>query len=256
MKVVILCGGAGTRLREYTESIPKPMLHVGDRPILWHIMKSYAHYGFRDFILCLGYRGGAIKDYFVHYDDWKHHDFRLSGGRVENSLPVENDVHQWSITFADTGLDTNTGGRIKRIEKYIDEDCFFATYGDGLSDIDLRELLAFHRRSGKIATVTCVNPRFHFGLFEFNSKGEIVGFQEKPTLDHWVNGGFFVFGRAIFDYLEPNSVLEREPMERLAREGQLAAHKFTGFWKCMDTYKDREELNALWKRDDCPWRVW
>lgn len=231
MKTVILCGGEGTRLREHTNSIPKPMVMVGDKPILWHIMKIYTHYGFNDFILCLGYKGDVIKDCFKNDEDW-------------------------NITFADTGLKTNTGGRIKRVEKYIEDDTFFATYGDGLSDIDLNDLLKYHKSKNKIATLTAIKPLSPFGMLEIDSNNLVTDFKEKPILDHWINGGFFVFDNGIFDYISENDVLEKEVFERLAKDANLCAYKHTGFWKCMDTYKDNLELNKMWESDQARWAVW
>jgi len=231
MKTAILCGGEGTRLREHTNSIPKPMVMIGDKPILWHIMKIYAHYGFNDFILCLGYKGDVIKDYF------------------------KNDEN-WNITFADTGLKTNTGGRIRRVEKYIEDDTFFATYGDGLSNIDLNDLLEYHRSKDKVATLTAVKPLSPFGMLEIDSNNLVADFKEKPVLDHWINSGFFVFNVGVFDYINENDVLEKEVFERLAKDNNLSAYKHTGFWKCMDTYKDNLELNRMWESNQARWAVW
>jgi len=225
MKVVILCGGRGHRFKEYTDAVPKPLIPIGERPILWHIMRYYEDFGFRNFILCLGYMGNEIRNYFTE----------------------ENRRH-WTITFAETGLDTNTGGRIKKIEKLIHEDVFLATYGDGLSDLDLGALLDFHRAQGRIATLTSVRPHSPFGVVHIDADGLVSAFEEKPVLDHWINGGFFVFNRGIFGYLDENDVLEKKPFIRLAQERQLAAFKFKGFWKCMDTYKDNLELNDLWTK--------
>jgi len=231
MKTVILCGGEGTRLREHTNSIPKPMVIIGDKPILWHIMKIYTHYGFNDFILCLGYKGDVIKDYFKNDEDW-------------------------NVTFADTGLKTNTGGRIKRVEKYIEDDTFFVTYGDGLSDIDLNDLLEYHKSKNKVATLTAVKPLSPFGMLEIDSNNMVTDFKEKPILDHWINGGFFVFDVGVFDYIGENDVLENEVFERLAKDNNLSAYKHTGFWECMDTYKDNLELNRMWESNQARWAVW
>ncbi len=230
MKTVILCGGKGTRMKEFTNSIPKPMVCVGDKPILWHIMKLYSHFGFDEFILCLGYKGERIKEYFEESD--------------------------WDIIFADTGEDTNTGGRIKKIEKYITEDTFFATYGDGLANIDIRKLLDFHLKHGKIATLTAVQPYSQFGILEMNGSGIIMNFKEKPRLNNWINGGFFVFNRKVFRYLDENDVLEKKPFELLAAEKQLMAYKHKDFWECMDTYKDNVELNEMWSNNKAKWAVW
>jgi len=230
MKTVILCGGKGTRMKEFTNSIPKPMVCVGDKPILWHIMKIYSHFGFNEFVLCLGYKGEKIKEYFRE--------------------------SEWDIIFAETGENTNTGGRIKRIEKYIGEDNFFATYGDGLANIDLQKLLDFHLGHGKMATLTAVQPYSQFGILEMAKNGTILDFKEKPKLDNWINGGFFVFNSRIFEYLGENDILEKAPFERLAAEKQLMAYKHGSFWECMDTYKDNVELNEMWTGNNAKWAVW
>lgn len=233
MRTVILCGGEGTRLRELTESIPKPLVEIGGKPILWHIMKIYSYYGFNDFILCLGYKGNLIEEYFK-----------------------KNKEENWNIIFADTGLKTNTGGRIKKIEKYIDDEIFLANYGDGLADINLNKLLSFHKRMNKIATITCVNPVSQFGIIKINDSNLITAFKEKPLLNQWINGGFFVFNKKIFDYLTGDDILEKRPFETLAKERQIVAYKFSGFWDCMDTFKDMQLLNELWQKENAPWKVW
>jgi len=233
MQVVILCGGRGTRLRGHFSDTPKPLVEIGGKPILWHIVKMYSHYGFNDFIFCLGYKAELIKKFF----------------RAEKEK-------NWKIRFVDTGLNTNTGGRIKKIEKLICSETFFATYGDGLSDLDLRRLLRFHRHKGRIATITCVKPRSPFGIAQIDRSGQVVGFKEKPFLNQWVNGGFFVFERRIFDYLKASDILEKDSFGRLIREGQLAAYKFKGFWDCMDTYKDHLVLNELWAQGNALWAKW
>jgi glucose-1-phosphate cytidylyltransferase len=255
MKVVILCGGMGTRLREYTENIPKPLVEVGGRPILWHIMKLYSSFGYNEFILCLGYKGEMIKQYFMDYKSWKNKDFTLHLDKNSHIEDHDSPEEEWKITFVDTGLETNTGGRIRKIEKYITEEEFFATYGDGLSSINLNELLAFHRQKNKTATITCVQPLSQFGIIEIDQNSVITNFKEKPPLDHWVNGGFFVFKKEFFNYLENNSVLEKEPFERASKKGEIAAYKFKGFWKCMDTFKDSQDLNTLWKGGNAPWKI-
>jgi glucose-1-phosphate cytidylyltransferase len=231
MKTVILCGGEGTRLKEITESIPKPLVEIGGKPILWHIMKIYSHYGFNDFVLCLGYKGELIEKYFK-----------------------DNPESDWSIEFVDTGAKTNTGGRIKKIEKFISDDLFFATYGDGLANIDLNSLLKFHNDKKKIATITCANPLSQFGVLDVEDD-LVLGFKEKPPLNQWINGGFFVFDKRIFDYLTEDSVLEKEPFEKLANLKEIAAYKFNEFWECMDTFKDMQLLNKLWKDGKAPWKV-
>jgi glucose-1-phosphate cytidylyltransferase len=234
MKTVILCGGRGTRLGERGVSVPKALIEIGERPVLWHLMKLYAHQGLRDFVLCLGYLGDSIEQYFR-----------------------EHNGEDWRITFAQTGLDTNTGGRVKRVQHHIgSDDLFCVTYGDGLADMDLSALLAFHRRHGKLATLTAVHPRSSFGILKLDDRNAVTEFEEKPVMKEWINGGFFVFNRAVFDYLDEDCVLEREPLERLARERQLIAYPHTGFWKCMDTYKDNVELNQLWEAGQADWKVW
>jgi glucose-1-phosphate cytidylyltransferase len=256
MQTVILCGGRGMRLREYAEAIPKGLVEVGGWPILWHIMKSYAHYGFKDFTLTLGYLGERIKEYFLNYNAWPGLDLRVRLGSNDPPEPLRQAPEDWTITFADTGLDTNTGGRIKRIEPYVGEDVFFVTYGDGLSDIDLAALLAFHRSHGRIATVTVVKPRLTFGLLDIDTDQRVTRFTEKPVLSGWINGGFFVFNRRVFDYLEEDDVLELEPMAKLAADGELMAFRHEGFWACMDTYKDTVDLNAAWSAGEAPWWTW
>lgn len=231
MQTVILCGGKGTRLREYTENIPKPLVEIGGKPILWHIMKIYSHYGFNDFILCLGYKGELIREYFE--------------GKSE-----------WDITFADTGQDTNTGGRIKKIEKFIEHEIFLTTYSDGLANIDLKALLSYHKLKKRVVTLTCVNPICQFGILEIDNDSTITKFKEKPLLNQWINGGFFVFNKEIFNYLGKNDILEKSPFERLAEQRKISAYKFTGFWTCMDTYKDTQILNELWDNGNAPWKVW
>lgn len=257
MKVVILCGGKGTRLREQTEVLPKPLVEIGGRPILWHIMKYYSSQGFNDFVLCLGYLGEKIKQFFLDYDGWRHHDFQLTlGAPLEERVRPLTHPERWTIAFADTGLETNTGGRIKRIARYLEGQPFLATYGDGLTDMNLQKLIAFHRHQRRIATLTAVNPSSSFGLVNLDDDGLVRGFREKPRIDDWINGGFFVFEPEIFDYLEDDSVLEREPFERLALDGQLAAYRHCGFWQCMDTYKDTLDLDGRWRGGEPPWRVW
>ena len=256
IQTVVLCGGKGTRLREYTEAIPKVLVEVGARPILWHIIKGYAEHGCGEFILALGYLGDRIKEYFIEQEGWRGRDVRLRLGSGEPPELLKNGGHGWSITLVDTGLETNTGGRIKRLRRHLRDGVFFATYGDGVSDLDLRRLLEFHRSHGRIATVTVVRPRLNFGLLEVSADDRVTSFREKPQLDGWINGGFFVFDQRVFDYLEDDSVLEREPMERLAADGQLMAYRHEGFWACMDTYKDQADLNAAWASGQAPWRTW
>lgn len=256
MKVVILCGGKGTRMRDMAEYIPKPLVTVGGRPIIWHIMKIYAKYGFRDFILCLGYKGSMIKEYFVHHD-WMNNDFTLDLSSNQKKILTGNrDLEDWKVTFVDTGQDTMTGGRIKRIEKYIDGEEFMVTYGDGLANIDVNRLLEHHRMMGKLATLTAIHPTSQFGVLE-HGDGLVKTFKEKPRLDGIINGGFFVFSRKVFRYLKDDStILEDEPLKQLARDGNLALYEHLDFWKCMDTPKDADELNQLWDSGRAAWKVW
>lgn len=258
MKVAILCGGLGTRLREETEYRPKPMVPIGARPILWHIMKTYAAFGHRDFALALGYKGEVIKDYFLNYE-LRNSDFTLElGSKDVTRLTPNGDGHDWRVTFIDTGENTMTGGRVKRLAAHLqDEEAFMLTYGDGVADLDLAALLAFHKRSGCAATVTGVRPLARFG--ELIVKGDrVIRFAEKPDQgDAWINGGFFVMTPKIFDYIEgDHTFLEHEPLERLAQDGQLAVFKHDGYWHPMDTYRDTQHLNELWQSGKAPWKRW
>lgn len=230
MKTVILCGGRGTRFNEYTQEMPKPLIKIGEKPILWHLMKYYSDFGFNDFILCTGYLGEKIKEYFT-----------------------ENNSENWNLEFVDTGQETNTGGRVKKIEEFIEEENFFCTYADGLADIDLNKLLEFHLQEKKVATITAVKPLSQFGVLEINDSNEIQSFKEKPLLDFFINGGFFVFKKEIFNYLNDESVLEKEPFEKLAAEKQITAFKHSGFWKCMDTFKDMLEFKDLIEKEKAAW---
>lgn len=258
MKVVILCGGQGTRLREETEFRPKPMVEIGARPILWHIMKAYAYYGFTDFVLCTGYKGEMIKEYFLNYEAMNN-DFTIRLGRG-NRIDFHGNHSEkgWSVTIADTGEDAMTGARVKRVEKYIDDKELMLTYGDGLANINMKKLLSFHRSSGKIGTITGVHPVSRFG--EITSKnGQVKKFSEKPQSSQiYISGGFFVFKRSIFKYLseEDNCILEKEPLERLTKENELAMHSHSGFWHCMDTYRDYLFLKNLWQKNNAPWKIW
>jgi len=257
MKVVILCGGLGTRLREETEFRPKPLVEVGSRPVLWHIMKSYAHYGFQEFVLCLGYRGNMIKDYFLNYEAMNN-DFTITLGQKSQILLDGSHQEQgFRVTLAETGLETMTGGRLKRIAKYVGEDTFMMTYGDGLSDVDIGRLLEFHRSHGRLATVTTVRPVVRFGVLDIGEEDRVLEFKEKPMSEGWINAGFFVFNTGIFDYLSGDDcILERAPLERLAREGKLAAYRHEGFFFAMDTYRDYQHLSQLWASGKAPWKVW
>ena len=256
MKVVILCGGLGTRLREETEVRPKPMVEIGGKPILWHIMKIYSAFGFNEFIICLGYKGYMIKEYFSNYF---LHQSDVTIDIKSNKIEVPNNVCEpWKVTLVDTGLNTMTGGRIKRIKNYIKNETFMVTYGDGVGNIDLKKLLDFHKNHGKYATLTAVQPLGRFGALEINTKDEIINFQEKPKGDKaWINGGFFVLEPQIFDYINGDETIwEREPLEKLAKDGQLAAYRHKGFWMCMDTLRDKKELETLWNSGNPPWKIW
>lgn len=255
-KVVILCGGRGTRMQSETEFKPKPLVEIGRKPILWHIMKIYSFYGFNDFILCLGYRGYMIREYFLHYE-LMNNDFTLTLGSNDIRIYNQSKEKNWKITFVDTGENAQTGARVKRIEKYIKEDIFMLTYGDGVANIDIRKLLNFHRSHNKIGTVTGVHPSSRFG--ELVIRGDsVVEFGEKPQIkDGFINGGFFVFHRKFFNYLkdEDDCYLEKEPLENLARDGELKVYKHEDFWQCMDTQRELDILNKLWETG-APWKVW
>jgi glucose-1-phosphate cytidylyltransferase len=256
MKTVILAGGFGTRITEKSHMIPKPMIEIGDQPILWHIMKSYSVYGFNDFIICAGYKQHVIKEYFheycLHRSDLTF-DF-ADGGK----MTVHNNVSEpWKVTVIDTGLNTMTGGRIKRVQKYIGNETFMLTYGDGVSDVPIDKLVAFHRKVGKFATLTAVQPEGRFGFLDMD--GNIIkSFREKSHSDvGWINGGFMVLEPAVFDYIDGDeTVLEKEPLERLAGDRQMNAYKHDGFWQCMDTMRDKILLDKLWAGPDCPWKKW
>ncbi|MEM7815223.1 MAG: glucose-1-phosphate cytidylyltransferase [Candidatus Aenigmatarchaeota archaeon] len=256
MQVVILCGGLGTRLREETEFRPKPMVEIGGKPILWHIMKIYSHFGFNEFILCTGYKKEVIKNYFLNYEAMSN-DCTIRLGSSHNIAIHGDSGDNWIITIADTGQETQTGGRVKRIEKYIRGNEFMLTYGDGLANIDIAKLAQFHHQHGKIGTVTGVRPSARFGELTIDAD-KVVSFAEKPqTSQSYINGGFFVFNRKIFDYI-PNSttsIFEREPLENLARDGQLMVYRHDGFWQCMDTFRELTLLNELWAKG-APWKVW
>ena len=261
MKVVILCGGKGTRLREETEYRPKPMVPIGSRPILWHIMKIYAACGFTDFVLCLGYKGDMIKDFFRNYL-WLTSQVTLRLGREANvKFHDHHPEEDWTVTLADTGEDTLTAGRIRRIKQFIGDDPeFFLTYGDGVGNIDLAGSLAFHRRHGKKLTVTAVRPPGRFGELDIAPQGQVRAFNEKPqAAEGRINGGFFVASRSVFDYLGPDAdqiMFEQKPVQTMAREGQLMAFAHDGFWQPMDTFSEYSLLNRLWTEGAAPWKTW
>ena len=256
MKVVILAGGFGTRLSEETDIKPKPMVEIGGYPIIRHIMKIYSAYGYNDFIVCLGYKGYLIKEYFANY--FLHMSdvtFNLKTGEM---ILQHSNSEDWKVTLVDTGLNTMTGGRIKRIKKFIGNKTFMLTYGDGVSDIDIGKLVDFHKKHHKYATLTAVKPPGKFGSLSLDKSGKLVNFTEKPVDDGaWINGGFFVLEPTIFDYIEGDDTSwEREPLEKLTKDGQLIAYKHYGFWKCMDTLSDKRKLEELWRSNNSPWKIW
>lgn len=256
LPVVILCGGQGTRMKGAT-STKKELVEVGERPILWHVMKIYATYGHTRFILTLGYEAEEIKRYFLDYEPM-HYDFTIRLGKPDSvSYHQSNAETNWEVTLADTGLDTDKGSRVYRVAEHIDTDTFFVTYGDGVGDVDLDALLAFHRQHGRLATVTGVHPRSQYGVLDVTDDQQILGFGEKPMLDHWINAGFMVFEREVLDYLAGGDDvnLERETLPALAAEGELMMYRHTGFWRSMDTFKDALKLDAIW-RESAPWKVW
>lgn len=254
MKVIILAGGFGTRLSEYTETIPKPMVTVGGRPILWHIMRGYAHFGHKDFYLALGYKAEVIKEYFLHYRSLNA-DFTvdLSSGMVEPHRAEDTD---WRVTLVQTGLESMTGGRVKRLQSFIGNEAFMLTYGDGVADVDLGALLEFHKSHGKMVTVSAVRPSARFGELEMQDQ-QVITFQEKPqTGQGWINGGYFIIEPEFFDLIEGDEmILEREPLEKAASMGELMAYQHDGYWQCMDTKRDRDHLEELWAKDRAPWKV-
>ena len=260
MKAVLLAGGLGTRMREETEFRPKPMVEVGGKPVLWHIMKIFSTFGVTDFVVCTGYRGDVIKDYFLDYEA-RNNDFTITLGRSHEI--VFHDQHlesDWRVTVADTGATAQTGSRVRQIERYVrDSDRFIVTYGDGLADVDISKLLDFHRDHGKVATITTVRPLSRFGMVDVAGDQIVRRFREKPQVDDWVSAGFFVFDQRIFDYLggpDDDLVLEQEPLGALAAKGELAAYQHDGFWQPMDTYREFVMLNELWDSGAAPWKVW
>lgn len=257
MKVIILCGGLGTRLREETEFRPKPMVEIGGKPILWHIMKTYAYYGFNDFILCLGYQGEMIKEYFYNYEVLNN-DFTIELGKGSIQIHSNHDETGWKITLADTGDKALKGARLKRIEEYVDSEHFMMTYGDGIATIDINALLTFHNNHGKLATVTGVNPASRFGELKIKDN-RVISFNEKQRGgSNLINGGFFVFNKDVFNYLSKNDDCDLEigALEKIASEGQLMVYGHTGFWACMDTIRDVDYLNKLWGEDKAEWKTW
>jgi glucose-1-phosphate cytidylyltransferase len=256
MKVVILAGGLGTRLSEETVLKPKPMVEIGDMPILWHIMKIYSSHGYNDFIICLGYKGYVIKEYFANYF---LHKSDVTVRLKENKLEVHDSYAEpWNITLVDTGMNTMTGGRIKRVKKHIGDQPFMLTYGDGVASVDIAALVAHHKQSGKLCTVTAVQPSGRFGALNLGQQDEVTSFSEKPKGDGaWINGGFFVCEPAVIDYIQDDATIwEREPLEQLAAVQQMDAYKHEGFWKPMDTLRDKLELESEWQQGTAKWKVW
>lgn len=257
MKVVILAGGFGTRISEESHLKPKPMIEIGGKPLLWHIMKEYSHYGFYEFIICCGYKQHVIKEYFADY--YLHNSDITFDFDAENKMTIHNNVAEpWKVTLIDTGLNTMTGGRIKRIQPYIGDETFMLTYGDAVSDVNIRELYDFHKRNGKFATLTAVKINQRFGVLEIDEDNTIDAFREKSNKDGaYINGGYMVLEPRVFDYLEGDkTVFEKKPLTRLAGEGELKAYKFDGFWQCMDTKREMDMLEEMWSANEAPWKTW
>ena len=256
MKAILLAGGLGTRIREETEFRPKPMVEVGGRPILWHIMKNLAHFGITDFIIATGYKSDMIKEYFLNYEAWNN-DFTVELGRRDSlTFHGAHDEAHWNVTVAFTGEETMTGGRVLKASKYLDDEPFLVTYGDGLADVSIDDLRAFHMSSGCLATVTTVQPLSRFGVMDVGPDGKVTSFSEKPQLDGWINVGFFIMEPGALGYLSDNCVLEEEPLAQLAADRQLSAFRHPGFWQPMDTYRESKLLNDLWDSGSAPWRLW
>lgn len=256
MKVVILAGGLGTRLSEETDIRPKPMVEIGGKPILWHIMKIYSHFGYNEFIVCLGYKGHIVKEYFANF--FLHHSdvtVDVSNGKLTmHKTGKEN----WKITLVDTGKDSMTGGRVKRIKEFVNNKPFMLTYGDGVSNVNIKKLVDFHKQNKKLVTVTAVQPDSRFGVLDINETNQVRSFMEKPKGEAgWINGGFFVCEPGIFKYLKDDSTIwERDPLEKISKAGQLIAFKHRGFWKPMDTLKDKQDLNKVWDNGTAEWKLW
>ncbi|WP_069998737.1 glucose-1-phosphate cytidylyltransferase [Cellulosilyticum sp. I15G10I2] len=255
MKTVIFCGGKGTRMREETEFRPKPMVLIGERPIIWHIMKTYSYYGFRDFILCAGYKGDMLKRYFIEMC-WLNNDISITTGTHPNvKFHTKND-EIWNVTIIDTGAEEQTGRRIKQVQKYIDTDDFMLTYGDGLSNVNILKLYETHKQKGKIATLTGVNPTSPFGVFQTHN-GVVTAFREKPVLEDCINAGYMVLNKKVFDYIpDTDCAFEQEPLHKLALDSEISIFKHDGFWTAIDTCKDSERVNKLWKKGEAAWKVW
>jgi glucose-1-phosphate cytidylyltransferase len=256
MRVVLFCGGLGMRLRDYSESIPKPMVQIGYRPLIWWVMKYYAHFGHRDFILCLGYKGDVIKDYFLNYNECRSNDFVLSHGGQRIEL-LRKDIEDWRITFVDTGLNANIGERLLAVAPFLrDEEMFLANYSDGFTDFPLPTLIDQFAQSDNVATFLSVRPHYSFHFVKRDDEGRVTSMDDVTTANVWVNGGCFVLRRAIFDYMRPGDELVVEPFQRLIGEGKLATHAYSGFWRCVDTFKDLQALEALYSKGNAPWELW
>lgn len=257
MKAVLLAGGFGTRISEESRFKPKPMIEIGGMPILWHIMKTYSSYGINEFIICAGYKQHVIKewfaDYFLHTSDITF-DFTQDDKIIVHNKRAE----QWKVTVVDTGLNTMTGGRLKRIKPYLDNEPFFMTYGDGVADVDIDKLLSFHKEHNKLATMTAIKPNSRFGVLDLTDNNEVTAFREKSDIDSgWINAGFMVLEPKVLDFVKDDTIMfENEPMEKLASDGQLMCYKHNGFWQCMDTLRDKEKLEELWNKNKAPWKVW
>lgn len=257
MKVVLLAGGFGTRISEESHLRPKPMIEIGDMPILWHIMKIYSHYGYNDFVICCGYKAYMIKEYFADY--YLHRSDVTFDFSENNKMTIHSNFSEpWKVTLVDTGLNTMTGGRIKRIQKYINNEPFMLTYGDGVSDVNIAKLVKFHESHGKMGTMTAINVEQRFGVLDINADNKINAFREKSDDDgNMINGGFMVLNPEIFDYIEgDNTVFEKAPLETLVKMNELMAYKHEGFWKCMDTQRDKQQLESLWESGKAPWKKW
>ena len=255
MKAVILAGGLGTRLREETEFKPKPMVEVGERPILWHIMKNLSSQGIKEFVICLGYKGEVIKDFFLNHTENTHDISAALGSQDSVIFHHESALEDWTVTLANTGAETMTGGRIHRIKRYVENETFLCTYGDGLSDIQIPILIKAHLKNGGVATVTVTKPTNRFGVVEMDN-ALVTSFREKPQAEGWINSGYFVFNQKIWDYLDDECTLEESPMKRLSKEGSLFGYEHLGFWQAMDTYREYQLLEGLWAENRAPWRIW
>ena len=255
MKVVLFCGGLGMRIREYSEDIPKPMVPIGYRPILWHVMKYYAHFGHKEFILCLGYKADVIKKYFLNYDECLSNDFTLSGAR--NVDLANSDIHDWKITFVDTGISTNIGGRLRAVRDYLgDDEYFLANYSDNLTDVPLPDMIDTFRKQDRVATFLCVPPSQSFHMVTLDGENAVSRIEHATRADLRINGGYFVLRKDVFDYMQPGEELVEEPFQRMIEKKMLSAHRYDGFFVCMDTFKERQALEELYAKGNAPWTMW